>query len=253
MACSQCIGSSRIAHELDDRDNRNDCSPTDDSPPWANKPTALQDIADEMFGKVKMAAHTITGQKFAMKYKPASCVTMKTLLRMCRDSLVRMCETRDLGVPGMKPQLARSLLQWRDQRASSPHPPPRKGRLIPPDNHTKLGGIEIGDFNHVFIGKFKGRRVVIVEFRDQLNSMDIKELKLLDGFDHPNIIRFLGVSIPGNARETGIMVYSVFYMAQALITLQWNRLSDHADRKPVILPGLFGISAFTFLFGPSEA
>ncbi|KAF8211897.1 kinase-like domain-containing protein [Mycena galopus ATCC 62051] len=38
--------------------------------------------------------------------------------------------------------------------------------------------------------------------------MDIKELKLLGGFDHPNIVRFLGVSIPENTRETPVMIVS---------------------------------------------
>ncbi|OJA12548.1 hypothetical protein AZE42_08138 [Rhizopogon vesiculosus] len=203
--------------------------------------------------------------------------TKKTLLRMRRDNLVRMCETRDLDVAGTKPQLARSLLQWRDQRThdfsspsstgtvrppsttrrrgsgrrktksrsqsgtppvlmrshrvhqDEPRTPPLVGenatqvepeleldleslgledREIPPDKLTKLEKIGSGGFKDVFIGKFKGRRVAIAEFRDQLNSMDIKELKLLGGFDHPNIVRFLGVSIPENTRETPVMIVS---------------------------------------------
>ncbi|KAG1761708.1 hypothetical protein EDD22DRAFT_895203 [Suillus occidentalis] len=175
--------------------------------------------------------------------------TKKTLLRMRRDNLVRMCETRDLDVAGTKPQLARSLLQWRDQRTSEFSSPSSAGtirppstvhhrangrrktksrsesntppsleldleslgledREIPPDKLTKLEKIGSGGFKDVFIGKFKGRRVAIAEFRDQLNSMDIKELKLLGGFDHPNIVRFLGVSIPENTRETPVMIVS---------------------------------------------
>lgn len=58
-------------------------------------------------------------------------------------------------------------------------------------------------------------------------TVDIKELKLLGGFDHPNIVRFvcfptfirgsrdsdmvhfqLGVSIPENTRETPVMIVS---------------------------------------------
>ncbi|KAG1756367.1 uncharacterized protein EDB91DRAFT_1092276 [Suillus paluster] len=203
--------------------------------------------------------------------------TKKTLLRMRRDNLVRMCETRDLDVVGTKPQLARSLLQWRDQRTSEfsspsstgtirppstprhrangrrktksrsqsntppvlmrsqrvhqdePRTPPLsrentaqadpeleldleslglEDREIPPEKLTKLEKIGSGGFKDVYIGKFKGRRVAIAEFRDQLNSMDIKELKLLGGFDHPNIVRFLGVSIPENTRETPVMIVS---------------------------------------------
>ncbi|KAG1789417.1 uncharacterized protein HD556DRAFT_1493348 [Suillus plorans] len=67
---------------------------------------------------------------------------------------------------------------------------------IPPDKLTKLEKIGSGGFKDVFIGKFKGRWVATVEFRDQLNSMDIKELKLLGSFDHPNIVRF--ISIPSS-------------------------------------------------------
>ncbi|KAH7889602.1 hypothetical protein F5I97DRAFT_1845653 [Phlebopus sp. FC_14] len=196
--------------------------------------------------------------------------TQKTLVRLRRDDLVRLCETRDLDIAGTKPQLAQSLLQWRDRHAtgfSSPsssgtlrppstvrvhgrrrtksksNTPPhlmrsqrvREGlctplsnqqnqpepeleldleslgledREIPPDKLTKLEKIGSGGFKDVYIGKFKGRRVAIAEFRDQLSSMDIKELKLLGGFDHPNIVRFLGVSLPENTRETPVMIVS---------------------------------------------
>ncbi|KAG1858896.1 major facilitator superfamily domain-containing protein [Suillus subluteus] len=70
----------------------------------------------------------------------------------------------------------------------------------------------------------------------------------------PQLIRDVGVTHGDESRVgyfVGIM-YSVFYVAQALTTLQWNRLSDHVGRKPVILTGLFGISASMFLFGLSK-
>ncbi|KAJ7632868.1 hypothetical protein FB45DRAFT_978506 [Roridomyces roridus] len=193
--------------------------------------------------------------------------TAKTLIRLRRDDLVRLCETRDLEAVGTKPQLAEALLQWRDRLAdaSSPssvgtvtnrppstvvgkrrrnnsqpqtplllrsehshiagpeprEPPPGEPELeldleslgledreIPPDKLQKLEKIGSGGFKDVFIGKFKGRRIAISEFRGQLSAMDIKELKLLGGFDHPNIVRFLGVSIPENTRETPVMIVS---------------------------------------------
>ncbi|KAG0698309.1 major facilitator superfamily domain-containing protein [Suillus ampliporus] len=70
----------------------------------------------------------------------------------------------------------------------------------------------------------------------------------------PQLIRDVGVTHGDESRVgyfVGIM-HSVFYVAQALTTLQWNRLSDHVGRKPVILTGLFGISISMFLFGLSK-
>ncbi|KIK59499.1 hypothetical protein GYMLUDRAFT_169523 [Collybiopsis luxurians FD-317 M1] len=240
--------------------------------------------------------------------------TLKTLVRLRRDDLVRLCERRDLEPTGTKPQLAEALLQWRDRQpdfscTSSPCPsssgtsrnPPsssatarpsstitvkqRRGnnrgsrkssqktatppvpvllrservhmdepltpipplssnaaavvehavaagssnndgdleldleslgledREIPPDRLSKLEKIGSGGFKDVFVGKYrpKGRKtaqVAIAEFRGQLNAMDIKELKLLGGFNHPNIVRFIGVSIPENTRDTPVMIVS---------------------------------------------
>ena len=144
-------------------------------------------------------------------------------MRLRRDDLVRLCESRDLDVEGTKPQLAEALLQWRDRQseASSPsstgtvRPPStarqrRRGsskgksitppvllrtpplssaqrekdeeleldleslgledREIPPDKLTKLEKIGSGGFKDVFIGKFKGRKVAIAEFRGHLTA-----------------------------------------------------------------------------------
>ncbi|KAI0053849.1 hypothetical protein FA95DRAFT_1480179 [Auriscalpium vulgare] len=198
--------------------------------------------------------------------------TARSLVRLRRDDLVRLCESRALAVEGTKPQLADALLQWRDRQteASSPssvgtvRPPsttrprangrrkhsgsnsppvlfrsqhvhmdePRtpplspgsrenneeleldleslglEDREIPVDKLLKLEKIGSGGFKDVFIGKFKKRRVAIAEFRGHLTAMDIKELKLLGGFNHPNIVRFLGVSIPEDTRVTPVMIVS---------------------------------------------
>ncbi|KAF8891298.1 kinase-like domain-containing protein, partial [Infundibulicybe gibba] len=194
--------------------------------------------------------------------------TAKTLVRLRRDDLVRLCETRDLEPIGTKPQLAEALLEWRNRQANDfsspssagtarppstvrrknkraqsrgetltpillrsehvhqdePRTPPIKevepeleldleslgleDREIPPEKLQKLEKIGSGGFKDVYIGKLKGRRIAISEFRGQLSAMDIKELKLLGGFDHPNIVRFLGVSIPENTRETPVMIIS---------------------------------------------
>ena len=90
-------------------------------------------------------------------------------------------------------------------------------REIPPDKITKLSKIGSGGFKDVFVGKLKTRRVAIAEFRGQLNAsecsipldafsgsltalylaVDIKELKLLGDFNHPNIVRFVRILITG--------------------------------------------------------
>ena len=162
--------------------------------------------------------------------------TAKTLIRLRRDDLVRLCETRDLvpvGSKPTKPQLAEALLQWRDRQTndfSSPSsggtirpssrrrktkhhssgtntaipvllrseqahtdeprtPIPGKekdkeneeleldleslgleDREIPPEKLTKLEKIGSGGFKDVYIGKFKGRKIAISEFRGQLSA-----------------------------------------------------------------------------------
>ncbi|KAH8798069.1 kinase-like domain-containing protein [Flagelloscypha sp. PMI_526] len=199
--------------------------------------------------------------------------TAKTLVRLRRDDLVRLCESRELNPAGTMSQLAEALLEWRDTqqrdfsepssvgtsrprsivlrptrpgrgRHSSSEPwaplrlqsdppemneldpntlPPKESepeleldleslglddREIPYDQLVKLEKIGSGGFKDVFIGKLRGRKVAIAEFRGQLNAMDIKELKLLSKFNHPNVVRFHGVSIPENTRETPVMIVS---------------------------------------------
>ncbi|KAF9651529.1 hypothetical protein BDM02DRAFT_3267146 [Thelephora ganbajun] len=191
-----------------------------------------------------------------------STANVKSLTRLRRDDLVRLCEARDLDASGKKAQLVRALIKWRDHpipESSCPsstgtvrphtrssrsrgskgskgkletyvHPPQTPpvsnsrdtdpdvdldlsslglhDREIPPDKITKLSKIGSGGFKDVFVGKLKARKVAIAEFRGQLSAMDIKELKLLGDFSHPNIVRFMGVSIPLNTRETPVMIIS---------------------------------------------
>jgi hypothetical protein len=157
--------------------------------------------------------------------------TAKTLVRLRRDDLVKMCEARDLDIGGTKPQLAEALLEWRDSTGADlsspsstgtlrppstskprrrksqsnsqtppvlmrsnrvhtdePRTPPLKDteqeleldleslgledREIPPEKLTKLEKIGSGGFKDVFIGKFKGRKIAISEFRGQLSASE---------------------------------------------------------------------------------
>jgi mitogen-activated protein kinase kinase kinase 13 len=181
-----------------------------------------------------MVSRSLFRRTFLIKYPvDLTIATAKSLVRLRRDDLVRLCETRDLDVEGTKPQLAEALLQWRDRQseASSPssagtiRPPSttrhcrRRGssksksitppvlfrthvhtdeprtpllssaqrerdedleldleslgledREIPPDRLLKLEKIGSGGFKDVFVGKFKGRKVAIAEFRGHLTA-----------------------------------------------------------------------------------
>ncbi|KAH7107693.1 hypothetical protein BKA62DRAFT_631308 [Auriculariales sp. MPI-PUGE-AT-0066] len=206
--------------------------------------------------------------------------TAKSLTRLKRDDLLRMCASRDIQAEGTKPQLVDALLQWRERQSSvhcpsststarppstarvsqprarrhaknksntpillrdhihtdEPRTPPvssseraktigggkDEGELeldleslgledheIPPKDLLKLEKIGSGGFKDVFIGKLKNRKkVAISEFRGQLNAMDVKELKLLSEFDHPNVVKFLGVCVPDNTKDTAVSLVS---------------------------------------------
>lgn len=51
-----------------------------------------------------------------------STATRKSLTRLRRDDLVRLCESRDIEMTGTKAQLAKVLIQWRDRPASESCP-----------------------------------------------------------------------------------------------------------------------------------
>jgi mitogen-activated protein kinase kinase kinase 13 len=79
---------------------------------------------------------------------------------------------------------------------------------IPEGQLQKMEKVGSGGFKDVYVGKLRSRmKVAIAEFRGQLGEMDIKELKLLADFKHPNIVKFLGVCIPED-RRTPIMMVS---------------------------------------------
>ncbi|KAE8543422.1 hypothetical protein D1P53_000133 [Cryptococcus gattii VGV] len=226
--------------------------------------------------------------------------TMTSLIRLLRDELVQMCEARGIEVGGTKLQLAKALLEWRDEQkgsypsststarpspprtamprrksksksktrskfksnkhvpaigtaahapgkptpvllrshihANDPETPPlskgeegdveeeKKGTeaelnldlqelgledsVIKPSQLTKLEKIGSGGFKDVYVGKFRGRKVAISEFRSHLSEMDIRELKLLAEFSHPNIVRFRGICIPEDSTHVPCMLVS---------------------------------------------
>ena len=60
----------------------------------------------------------------------------------------------------------------------------------------------------MYVGKFRGRKVAISEFRDHLSEMDVRELKLLAEFSHPNIVKFRGICIPDDNSQVPCMLVS---------------------------------------------
>ncbi|KAF8875926.1 major facilitator superfamily domain-containing protein [Infundibulicybe gibba] len=59
----------------------------------------------------------------------------------------------------------------------------------------------------------------------------------------------------GDERKVGYyagLIQSLFFLTEAIMVIQWSRLSDHIGRKPVLLTGLVGTSASILLFGLSR-
>ncbi|BEJ14772.1 hypothetical protein CspHIS471_0405390 [Cutaneotrichosporon sp. HIS471] len=79
---------------------------------------------------------------------------------------------------------------------------------IKPEFLQKMEKIGSGGFKDVYVGKLRGRRVAISEFREHLSDMDIRELKLLAEFRHPNIVRFRGICIPEDTSQVPCMLIS---------------------------------------------
>ena len=63
--------------------------------------------------------------------------TAKTLVRLRRDDLVRLCESREIDPSGTKPQLAEALLQWRDRQANDFSSPSSTGTVRPSSNRRR--------------------------------------------------------------------------------------------------------------------
>ncbi|KAH9005451.1 MFS general substrate transporter [Lactarius hatsudake] len=62
--------------------------------------------------------------------------------------------------------------------------------------------------------------------------------------------------VGGDARKVGYytgIVTSIRYAADAATSLQWNRLSDHVGRKPILLSSLVGTTLSILLFGLSRS
>ncbi|KAE8267162.1 hypothetical protein A4X09_0g5181 [Tilletia walkeri] len=84
---------------------------------------------------------------------------------------------------------------------------------IHPSKLEKLEKIGSGGFKDVYVGKYqisktRVNKVAIADIRDQLTEMDIKELSLLRDLKHENIVRFIGVSIPGEPKAVPVMIVS---------------------------------------------
>ncbi|KAH9005447.1 MFS general substrate transporter [Lactarius hatsudake] len=62
--------------------------------------------------------------------------------------------------------------------------------------------------------------------------------------------------VGGDARTVGYytgVIVSLYYVVGAVTSFQWNRLSDHVGRKPVLLSCLVGTTLATLLFGLSRS
>ncbi|KAH9027869.1 major facilitator superfamily domain-containing protein, partial [Lactarius pseudohatsudake] len=62
--------------------------------------------------------------------------------------------------------------------------------------------------------------------------------------------------VGGDARKVGYytgIITSLRFAADAATSLQWNRLSDHVGRKPILLTSLVGATLSVLLFGLSRS
>ncbi|EGG00060.1 uncharacterized protein MELLADRAFT_118156 [Melampsora larici-populina 98AG31] len=69
---------------------------------------------------------------------------------------------------------------------------------IPPEKLAREQKVGSGSFKDVYMGRYRNFRVAICDLRGRLTDMDIKELGLLRDLRHPNIVRFIGVSVGGH-------------------------------------------------------
>ncbi|KAF8197574.1 hypothetical protein BJ912DRAFT_953883 [Pholiota molesta] len=133
--------------------------------------------------------------------------TAKTLVRLRRDDLVRLCETREID-----PRQANEFSSPSSAGTVRPSSGRRKRRTKAYSTTSSHGTPVLLRSTHTHTDEppvdSKTKEDAISEFRGQLSAMDIKELKLLGAFNHPNIVRFLGVSIPENTKETPVMIVS---------------------------------------------
>ncbi|KAI9573798.1 major facilitator superfamily domain-containing protein [Boletus coccyginus] len=70
----------------------------------------------------------------------------------------------------------------------------------------------------------------------------------------PQLIKDIGITDGKDSRigyYVGLM-HSLFFLTEACAVFHWSRMSDQIGRKPVILMGLFGLSASMWCFGLSR-
>jgi hypothetical protein len=95
--------------------------------------------------------------------------TTKTLVRLRRDDLVRLCETRDLDVAGTKPQLASALLEWRDRQSQSGFSSPSStGTIRAPDTIKRRRKSQAARLNHTLVPKLLSFYALITSTRMNL-------------------------------------------------------------------------------------
>jgi serine/threonine protein kinase len=58
----------------------------------------------------------------------------------------------------------------------------------------------------VYKGRYRKKTIAIADIRGHLTEMDIKELGLLRDLRHPNIVHFIGVSIPKEPSSVPVMI-----------------------------------------------
>ncbi|KAL8293119.1 hypothetical protein RQP46_000813 [Phenoliferia psychrophenolica] len=79
-------------------------------------------------------------------------------------------------------------------------------KAIMPEKLTRLEKIGSGGFKDVYKGIYRKKTIAIADIRGHLTDMDIKEIGLLRDLRHPNIVNFIGVSIPKEPTTVPVMI-----------------------------------------------
>ncbi|WAQ92063.1 hypothetical protein PtA15_15A459 [Puccinia triticina] len=172
-----------------------------DDPARSRKPGSIRLVGTKVpsigpIGKMSMSSINLTGAGPMASTPPATAIPPATVVMKSSSppSPPASTEPEEDHSPSHRPRPSPPedldvLLDLEDLKLSD--------KEIPPEKLTREHKVGSGSFKDVYMGRYRNFRVAICDLRGRLTDMDIKELGLLRDLRHPNIVRFIGVSIGG--------------------------------------------------------